>query len=127
MTVGLNIELPRRAFLPGDSVEGIVHWNLPRIPWSVNVNPSYILVRLGWYTQGEGNPDLYVHDKCRWSPATKQGQDKVSFTLPAMPYSYTGNLMQISWCIAAETEDGLNHVYEDIIVGPNRKGIRSPS
>jgi len=127
MVVGLKFELPKCGFLPGESVDGTVHWSLGH-KWNIESrSPTGLIVRVGWFTRGEGQPDLCIHQERKWPSVDTRGKDTFTFDLPFMPCTYAGKLMHINWCLTAETYDGMDFTHEEIIVGPYRQPVQVQS
>ncbi|TWT40237.1 hypothetical protein [Botrimarina hoheduenensis] len=57
-----------------------------------------------WYTTGQGEEDLAVHDFLRRREATlprraDESPDMFSTTLPGSPWSYDGQLLKVCWAV----------------------------
>jgi hypothetical protein len=93
----IRIELARQspAFEPGESVEGVATWQLD--------SPNTALeIHLTWRTTGKGIPDSACVETIRIDRPGTQGSHPFSFKLPPGPYSFSGQLISLTWCIEAE-------------------------
>ena len=82
----------RLNYFPKERIEGEVSWNLIK-------NPSAIEVRLFWYTAGKGTGDVKIIDAIRFSNPSRNETRSFSFTLPSLPYSFSGKLISLIWAI----------------------------
>lgn len=83
------------AFLPGDSAQFLVRWEL-------DSEPEALELRLLWCTQGKGDRDQSVEDSVRWTRPGRAGEQTWEITLPGGPYSFSGKLISLQWLVEAE-------------------------
>lgn len=82
----------RLAFRPGEVLRVAVLWALPRAP-------ERLEARLFWFTRGKGTPDVNVVATEHIQADASAGEQKVQFTLPAEPYSFSGRLISLIWAV----------------------------
>lgn len=85
-------------YYPGDRVSGQVV-----IYAESQIKCRNIRVEVGWFTQGKGNRDKeaiqqYVIDVQQIEPGMPISQ-KFAADLPPMPYSFSGELINIVWAV----------------------------
>lgn len=90
--LGVKIEADR--YEPGGKLSGQVGWSLDPAPRRIEVN-------LFWQTSGKGTEDLEVVDTFTLDRPAAQGLEPFEFTLPIMPYSFSGRLITLRWGVEA--------------------------
>lgn len=84
----------RTGFRPGESLTGLLAWQFPTAPKSLEL-------RLFWYTAGKGDVDAEIVDTLViTAPADQRA---FAFTLPNMPYSFSGTLISLIWALEVVT------------------------
>lgn len=76
---------------PREVLELLAEWSLPSTPQSLEA-------RLFWFTRGKGTEDVGVVATERM-PAAAHGRQRVRFTLPEAPYSFSGQLISLIWAV----------------------------
>ena len=113
----LRIELAdgRRAFKPGESVEGRVTWNVDRA--------TSAEVRLFWYTRGKGTEDVGLVDTVALPNPQTTDQRTFRFALPEAPFSFSGQLISILWAIELIVEPGRSVERREIVMSPSGREV----
>jgi hypothetical protein len=115
--MSVEIDGGRRAFAPGERVEGQASWELPAAPEALEV-------RLFWATSGRGDADQEVVAVEEVPSPGPSGWLRFGFQLPPGPYSFSGRLVSLAWGIelVAPGEDLAGSVA--IVVGPEGREAR---
>ena len=79
-------------FHPGEELAGKVLFLLDKPEKAVEI-------RLFWYTEGRGRPDVRIVDTVRIDKPELRGEHDFKFTLPAEPYSFAGALISLNWAV----------------------------
>ncbi len=116
MPISIQVKNNQTSFKPGDKVEGSIIWDLPKEPKEITVN-------LFWATDGKGSQDIEVVDFRKFQAYCKTGNDSFSFTLPIAPYSFSGNLISISWTLEAFAKSGRDNCQYELIMAPQGEEI----
>ena len=97
----LTIELAddRTSFKPGEPMSG-------RVAWRVDEQPSSAELRLFWYTSGKGTQDVGLVTTLPFASPRAQDQRDFTLPLPREPYSFSGNLISLTWAIELIVEPG---------------------
>ena len=113
----LRIELTdgRRAFKPGESVEGRVTWNVDRA--------TSAEMRLFWYTRGKGTEDVGLVETVALPDPQTTDQRTFGFALPEAPYSFSGKLISIIWAIELILEPGPSVERREIVMSPSGREV----
>jgi len=113
----LRIELAdsRRAFKPGESVEGRVTWTVDRA--------SSAEVRLFWYTRGKGTQDVGIVDTVAFPNPQTTDQRTFRFALPDGPFTFSGTLVSIIWAIELIVEPGSSAERREIVISPSGREV----
>jgi hypothetical protein len=82
---------------PGGVIELEASWSLPETPRSLTT-------RLFWFTRGKGIQDFGLV-ATEPLPGTVRGEQRVKFTLPAAPYSFSGKLVSLVWAVELVADD----------------------
>jgi hypothetical protein len=106
----------RRNFRPGETVEGVAGWRLDDPPKSVEL-------RLFWFTRGKGTEDVGVVNQINFpSPQIEEGR-RFSFTLPAEPFSFSGQLISLIWALELVVEPGDISTRVELVMSPTGEEI----
>lgn len=113
----LRIELAdgRRAFKPGESLEG-------RVSWTVDAASS-AEIRLFWYTRGKGTQDVGLVDTVAFPTPQTTDQRTFRFALPDGPYTFSGKLISIIWAIELILEPGSSVERREIVMSPSGREV----
>jgi hypothetical protein len=106
----------RRNFRPGETLEGVAGWRLDKPPKSIEL-------RLFWFTRGKGTEDAGVVDQARFeAPQLEEGR-RFSLTLPAGPFSFSGQLISLIWALELVVEPGDHSTRVDLVMSPSGEEI----
>lgn len=101
----------RKNFRPDEIIEGVAGWQLEQLPISLEL-------RLFWFTRGKGTEDVSVIHKLRFeNPQLAEGR-RFSFTLPAEPYSFSGQLVSVIWALELVVEPGEHATRVEFVMSP---------
>lgn len=114
MTV--EIQNGANAFLPGETVEGTVSWQLDRPAQTIEL-------RLFWYTQGKGDQDVGVVSTVPFGNPGLQDRRPFRVSLPDGPFSFSGKLISLAWALELVAEPGSRASRTEITVSPTRMEI----
>jgi hypothetical protein len=115
----IQVDYDNTEFTPGDTISGTVSW-LP------TQGTTSISLRLFWFTSGRGTQDIEVISELTWpvSPTSPTGgSEKFSFTLPNEPYSFSGQLISLSWAIEAVQQPEETSTQYAFTLTPNGQNI----
>lgn len=82
--------------------------------WSLSKAPKSLAVRLFWFTRGKGTQDIGV---IATEPLreTVRGEQRVKFTLPEAPYSFSGKLISLIWAAELVADDAVSARWEFVL------------
>lgn len=103
-------------FEPGDTVSGVVSFDLDEPPESVELH-------LFWHTEGRGDEDIGIVAAQPIEGAGQRDRRSFSFTLPPGPCSFSGSLISIRWAIELLAEPGEIVERWHLVVGPDGREI----
>jgi len=108
---GLTIETDRQAYRPGESI-------VCRLAWRFVERPERIALSLLWYTEGKGDEDVAVLVRETLEDPGPDGQREFQLTAPAFPFSFSGQLITLTWALEALAEgvDGLER--HPVVIAP---------
>jgi hypothetical protein len=106
----------RRSFRCGETVEGVAGWRLEKPPASVEL-------RLFWFTRGKGTEDVGVVNRIRFDVPQQEEGRKFSFTLPAEPWSFSGQLISLIWALELVADPGGHTARVEFVVSPTGQEI----
>ena len=113
----MDIEIEGKGtFQPGEEICGRARWELPK-------NPKWLEVKLLWRTEGKGDQDIRMAETVRFETPSASGVKDFRFTAPSGPYSFSGTLISIVWCIQLAKLGGKNPVRKKIIISSTRKEV----
>ena len=105
------------ARVPGEPVSG-------QATWELDAPPRELEVRLFWYTEGRGDQDQEVVASEAVPSPGASGWVRFDFRLPEGPYSFSGQLISLTWAVELVAErEGLAGRAE-LVVGPQRREVR---
>lgn len=102
---------------PGEKVAGMVRWDLPQAPASLEV-------RLFWYTQGKGMRDVGTAAVMEVQNPGPAGEKPFSLEVPQGPFSFSGRLVSLCWAIELVAEEPDEAERLDLVVSPTGEEIR---
>lgn len=115
-SIQLGLRDNRTAYSPGEEISGAAHWELDEVPRSAEV-------RLCWFTRGKGTEDAAVVKTIPFD-APQQGDVRTfTFRAPAEPYSFSGKLISLIWCVELVIQPGNRFQRLEITVGPQGKEV----
>ncbi len=115
----IDLEDASAAFRPYDEIRGSIAWTLEKAPKSLEL-------RLFWFTHGRGTSEAGVVE-VRSLPASLQGGERFSFTLPGSPYSLSGKWIQLTWALEL-VADPLGQIGMcELVLGPEKRTIELPA
>jgi len=106
----------QKNFRGGETVEGVAGWRLEKPPKSVEL-------RLFWFTRGKGTEDVGVVNQIRFDAPQQEEGRKFSFTLPAEPWSFSGQLISLIWALELVAEPGGHTTRVELVVSPTSQEI----
>ena len=101
---------------PGDALELMASWSLAEPPASLEV-------RLFWFTQGKGTPDVGVVETQPVEITGARGDRRVRFKLPDTPYSFSGTLITLTWAVELVADDALTARWE-FVMAPEKREVQ---
>src|SRR6478735_9654655 len=110
----------RREFQPGDEIAGAVRWELPEPPTSAEL-------RLCWFTRGKGTEDAEVVSTQEFEDLKPGDVRTFSFEAPDSPYSFSGKLISVVWCVEIVLEPKKRFARETIVIAPDAREVVLPS
>lgn len=115
-----NIQLGLRenqiAFRPGAEIAGAAHWELATAPKTAEV-------RLAWFTRGKGTEDAAVVETIPFESPKEGDVRTFSFRAPLEPYSFSGKLISLIWCVELVIEPGKRFQRHEITIGPEGREV----
>jgi hypothetical protein len=111
----IDIEDMNTSFQPGRSVRGQVQWQLAEAPKKAGL-------RLLWYTAGKGTEDVGIVQTLEFDNPVAVDTRRFDFTFPAGPYSFSGQLVSLTWTL--ELEAGGQCLRQDITMSPSGRDIQ---
>lgn len=114
--IQLGLRDNRTAYSPGEEISGAAHWELDQPPESAEV-------RLCWFTRGKGTEDAAVVETIPFD-APQQGDVRTfAFRAPAEPYSFSGKLISLIWCVELVLQPGDRFQRVEITIAPQGKEV----
>lgn len=120
MNVTENIQIGfrenRTSFRPGDEISGAARWELENAPKSAEV-------RLCWFTRGKGTEDAAVVRTFTLENPQPGDVRTFSFRAPFEPYSFSGKLISLIWCVELVMQPGNRFQRAEIIIAPEGQEV----
>jgi len=91
---GLELQMRGTEFRPGETLEGVVCWNLADVP-------AGLTVRIRWTSGGRARPVTRVVSSQTLPATAPKGNASFQFTLPEAPYSFSGEHISLQWNVEA--------------------------
>ena len=129
-SIKIQVDYDNSEFTPGDTISGTVSWLTTQ-------GTESIALRLFWFTSGRGTQDVELISELEWpvSPSNpSESSEKFSFTLPNEPYSFSGELVSLTWALEAvklPEETSIRHEFtltpngQEIILNPVENSVTS--
>ncbi len=113
----LGVRGGRRAFRPGETIEGVAAWSLDEAPRSIEA-------RLFWFTEGKGTSDVAIVHTERFTAPQAQEARPFRFELPAAPWSVDGRLVSVKWALELVVGSDADKVARwDLVVSPTGRPL----
>ncbi|MBS0205745.1 MAG: hypothetical protein JSS49_22820 [Planctomycetes bacterium] len=106
----------RTAFEPGETISVL-------IDWSLQIQPDAIELRAVWNTAGKGTTDVGIEQTLRIDSPNLSDSRRVSFTLPAAPYSFSGTLISLVWALELVALPSGVSCRQEITIAPDSSEI----
>lgn len=119
-TLRLQLRPERTTFEPGEEIAGDVWWQL-------DAPPRAMELRLFWFTRGKGTEDVGVAETVRFDHPQTDESRSFRFRLPAAPYSFSGQLITLSWALELVAEPSRDVARQEITVAPGGREVRLES
>ncbi len=106
----------RRAFVPGETIQGTASWRL-------DARPDAAEVRLFYFTRGKGNEDVEVVSTVRYEAPEVAADERFAFQAPPAPHSFSGRLITLVWAVelVIEPEELADRV--ELVIAPEGREI----
>ena len=118
--IQIGLRENRRNYQPGDEITGAVRWEFDNAPRDAKVH-------LCWYTKGKGTEDTEIVETITFDEPQAGDVRTFSFKAPASPYSFSGKLISLIWCVEVLLEPKKRFAREDIVIAPDAKEVVLPS
>ena len=114
----ISVHLRRRAYRPGETVEGEVRWD------SAGETPELVRISLLWFTEGKGSEDSATLVQREIEQPAAAGSERFSLRLPAFPWSFSGTLISLVWAVEASLDPEGAVALETLVSAPNGEEAR---
>ena len=112
----LKLDEDRRHYEPGAKLSGVVSWELAHAPGNAEV-------RLYWQMGGKATREVTVVDRRTLAAPAARDQRAFDFHLPALPHSFAGQLLSLTWGVELVLKPGALTCDQAIVVAPEGKAI----
>lgn len=114
----LTIQLAedRTVWRPGEELRGSAAWE--------GDTPAAAELRLFWYTEGRGDQDVELVQTQRFDHAAPNDRQAFAFRLPAGPYSFSGQLIQLRWALELVMQPGGESTRCGFVLSASRREIQ---
>lgn len=109
----------RTAFEPGEEISVDLNWDFDQPPEAIEL-------RLVWNSSGKGTTDVEVAQTERIDEPLGRNSRRITLTLPASPYSFSGKLVSIIWALEAVALPRETSSRFEIVIAPNRAEVQVP-
>ena len=114
--IEIGLRENQTAFCPGGEISGAAHWELERVPKSAEV-------RLCWFTRGKGTEDAEVVESTSFEAPGAGDMRTFTFRAPAMPFSFSGKLISLTWCVELVIKPGKRFCRKEITIAPEGREV----
>ncbi|MEN8126424.1 MAG: hypothetical protein ABFR90_01325 [Planctomycetota bacterium] len=114
VTFEIETQNDQTSFLPGQTLSGTVRWMCSELPDDASLH-------LIWYTEGRGDEDVGLAEKCEFENPQISDEHPFRFQLPAGPYSFSGSLISLIWALELKVDKEV--VRKEIVLSPGEKEI----
>lgn len=104
------------AFRPGEEISGAAHWEIGKVPKNAEV-------RLCWFTRGKGTEDAEVVESISFEAPQAGDVRTFKFRAPTLPYSFSGKLITLTWCVELVINPGKRFCRKEITIGPEAREV----
>jgi len=115
--ISIHIDYDNKDYTPGDIIKGTVLWT----PSSIGKRKHDARVSLFYKTSGRGTQELHVVAEQTWPADEIKGT--FEFTLPNEPYSFSGQLISLTWGLEAISSSAEESTIHEISLTPNGQKI----
>jgi hypothetical protein len=109
--LSLSIKDDRDVFAPGETVEG-------KAAWQADAPPEKIYLRLFWFTRGKGTEDVGMVSEIVVDHPPATGTRPFTLPHPQGPYSFSGQLVSLTWALELSAEGSDQTAVKEIVVSP---------
>ncbi len=113
----LNISLNADTYKPGATLSG-------HMQWSTDELMDEATFRLGWRTSGIGTEDIEIVEIWKEPVNATSGTIHFEHPLPVFPYSFSGELITLTWFLEASFDSINTSDVIDILITPQDAEIR---
>ncbi len=117
MSVQIEIDEGRDAFVPGEKLTGTAQWQLPKPPRAVEL-------RLLWSTRGKGTEDAGLVESIRFEDPRPEEKRPFRLRLPEGPYSFSGQLISLVWALELVAAPSQEAARAEFVMAPDRQAVR---
>lgn len=111
--ISIHIDYDNKDYTPGDTITGTVLWT----PDSMGKRKKDVRISLFYQTSGRGTQEIHTVAEQKWSADMIKGT--FEFILPNEPYSFSGELIALTWGLEAVSGSGKETAIYDISLTPN--------
>ena len=115
--IKISLDNQEAAFLPGESISGYATWN------NIVANAEKIEIRLIWHTNGKGDQDCEILNSIESSSPKTNGELQFNFIAPHRPYSFSGQLISLTWAIEVLVFPGLEAQQAELVISNDKQEI----
>ena len=106
----------RTHYKPGERIEGTV-------AWTTEDHPSEALLCLFWHTAGKGDRDVGIAVNMPFDDPSPRDERPFSIQAPPAPYSFSGQLITLTWSIELVVNPGDRVERLDLVISPTAEEI----
>ena len=115
--VSIQVKKDKSTYLPGQTISGMVSWG------ELPPETDKVAVRLIWFTSGKGDRDVQIVGELDVDRPGAAGELEFNFVVPHRPYSFSGQLISLTWALEAIVFPGMEAQQLELIVSPNAREI----
>ena len=115
--ISIHIDYDNKDYTPGETIAGTVLWT----PDSIGKKKKDVRVSLFYKTSGRGTEEIHIVAEQKWHADMIKGT--FEFTLPEQPYSFSGELISLTWGLEAVSSSGKETSVYDISLTPSGQEI----
>lgn len=107
-------------FAPGGELHG-------RASWALAGTATALEIRLFWYTAGKGTVEVGVVAVRRLEKPAAEGASDFAFRLPALPFSFSGKLITLTWAVEFVVLPGDRAARAEFVLSPHGHELVLPA